>query len=78
MSTAVESLAAGWQPESTVYHKVPAPAGGIVAGEAFSYSGGYHIADLIVPGQGYWVKASNAGVLTLGSQAMPKANARNL
>ncbi len=78
ISTAVESLAVGWNLIGSVDHKVPAPIGGIVASETFGYSDGYHIVDSIVPGQGYWVKASSAGVVTLGSHAMPKANARNL
>ncbi|MGA2622693.1 MAG: T9SS type A sorting domain-containing protein [Bacteroidota bacterium] len=78
MSTAVESLAAGWNLIGSVDHKVPAPAGGIVASVMYGYSGGYHIFDSIVPGQGYWIKTNNAGVLTLGSHALPRANAGDL
>jgi hypothetical protein len=38
---------------------------GIISSGMFGYEGGYRAATLIEPGKGYWVKASNAGILTM-------------
>jgi hypothetical protein len=50
----------------------PVPAGsiaqippGIVSSNFFGYSGAYAVADTIRPGNGYWVKVSQSGVLVL-------------
>ncbi len=38
---------------------------GIISSGVFGYEGGYRAATLIEPGKGYWIKTSNAGILTM-------------
>jgi protocatechuate 3,4-dioxygenase beta subunit len=38
---------------------------GILSSELFSYGAGYSVASAVEPGRGYWVKASEAGTLTM-------------
>lgn len=46
---------------------------GIIAGRFFEYKGGYAIAPVLNPWQGYWVKATAAGTVTITLEgAMPK------
>ncbi|MBI4547365.1 MAG: T9SS type A sorting domain-containing protein [Ignavibacteriae bacterium] len=50
--------------------------GGIVTSNFFGYNAGYHIADSIQPGKGYWVKASQPGKLILSSSSAVNASSR--
>src|SRR5262249_30707921 len=48
---------------------------GITTGDFFAYTGIYEVADSLKPGNGYWVKASQAGKLFLnGSSQSPSAS----
>jgi hypothetical protein len=47
--------------------------GGIVTSNFFGYNGGYEQSTVLVPGQGYWVKASQAGQLVLSSSGQTTA-----
>jgi hypothetical protein len=49
---------------------------GIVMSQFFGYDGSYYISPVVQPGMGYWVKASQAGTLTLASSSgIPASNA---
>lgn len=71
IGTSLQSIGApvveGWNLIGSVDHEVPAPSGGIVASLVYSYSTfGYEPVSSIIPGKGYWVKASSTGELPLG------------
>jgi hypothetical protein len=48
---------------------------GILAGNFFEYAGGYASVSELLPGKGYWVKASQAGTLTMNGVAGSAAGA---
>lgn len=50
---------------------------GIIVSNFYGYDGaGYTIEDTLLPGRGYWVKANQAGVLTISSGANPMTESR--
>lgn len=61
----------GWNLIGSVDHQVAAPSGGIIAAPVFGYDNGYKTVSILTPGQGYWVKASSGGTITLGPAAQP-------
>jgi hypothetical protein len=50
--------------------------GGLITSNFFGYDGSYIVVDNIMPGKGYWVKASEAGKLILSSGSILSASAR--
>jgi hypothetical protein len=48
---------------------------GLTTGAFFGYRGKYEVADTLRPGEGYWVKAGQAGVLVLAPGAVLEAEA---
>jgi hypothetical protein len=48
---------------------VTSDPGGILQSQFYSYAGAYTVADSIRPGQGYWVKANQPGVVVLAPAA---------
>jgi hypothetical protein len=74
-------VAAGWNLIGSITAAVPvssigADPPGLVVSRFFGYAGGYVAADTIVPGLGYWVKASQGGTLYLSSNPSPRASGR--
>lgn len=66
-------LVPGWNLIGSIAAEVPAPSGGIVVSRCFAYAGSYVTASTIVPGAGYWVKASTSGTISLSpAAALPK------
>jgi len=71
----VDSIRVGWNLVGTIGFPVATgtitPGGGVVLSSAFySYNGTYQITTTLKPGQGFWVKASSAGTLSMtGSPA---------
>jgi hypothetical protein len=66
------SVQAGWNIIGSISSPVAVASvgsspGGIVASQFFGYSSGYHVADSIQPGKGYWVKVYQSGKLILAS-----------
>jgi len=60
-------LKTGWNIIGSVDHEVPAPSGGIISSLVYGYDGSdYVTTSTIVPGKGYWVKASSNGSILLG------------
>jgi hypothetical protein len=62
----------GWNMVGSITDTVPVSSitsdpGGLVTSGFFGFSDGYFNSDNIVPGRGYWVKASQAGKLILSS-----------
>jgi hypothetical protein len=60
----------------SVSNIVSNPPGNIVS-SYYGYNGGYSVATTLVPGQGYWVKATGAGSIALngyGGAMVPKAS----
>jgi photosystem II stability/assembly factor-like uncharacterized protein len=75
LSTASVSLKAGWNIIGSVDHEVPALSGGIISSYAYGYGPtGYTMSPTLEPGQGYWIKSSAVGVISLGPAAQPKPN----
>jgi hypothetical protein len=66
----------GWNLIGSVSDTVPVVSvsaqGTTVISNYFGYSGGYFVADNILPGQAYWVKTSSAGSLVLDGVSTPK------
>ncbi|GEM_PF-1155051 len=65
-------VAAGWNLIGSISSPVPVVSissdpPGIVTSEFFSYNGGYRKSDTIMPGNGYWVKVEQAGLLVLNA-----------
>lgn len=77
-STQSISLSAGWNLIGSLSVAIPATSvttspPGIIASHFFTYRGSYSPETSLLPGMGYWVKASSAGTLTLNSgAAVPK------
>jgi len=57
----------GWNLIGSVSRTIPPPNSPIIATPFYEYSGGYHRADSIIPGRGYWIKVDADGILSLGS-----------
>jgi len=58
------SGAAGWNMIGGYENSVPVGSlTGPIEGDIFEYSGGYQVATNIVPGYGYWVKLTTAGLI---------------
>jgi hypothetical protein len=77
-------LFTGWNIVGAISDAVPVSGvttvpGGILASSFFEYGTGYGIADSLRPGKGYFVQASDDGILVLASEpaAAPKQAARN-
>ncbi len=51
-------------------HSILSIPGGLVTSQFFGYQGGYTHTDMILPGSGYWVKASQAGQLVFMDQSL--------
>lgn len=72
-------LSAGWnliapfntEVSSSAVTTVPS---GIINSPFYSYSGSYQVATALTPGKGYWVRSSQAGVLTLNNSAEKSAS----
>jgi len=60
-------LRAGWNLIGSISRTIPAPVSANLATPIYEYSGGYHRADSMIPGRGYWIKAFTDGILTLGA-----------
>ncbi len=71
------SVAQGWNIIGSVDHDVPAPSGGLITSSMYGYSGVYQATTTVKPGKAYWVRASGAGVLTLGPTASSKEAVHN-
>lgn len=75
------AVSAGWNMIGSVSAPLPvvsiaADPTGILQSPFYGYGGSYGVADTIFPGNGYWVKAAQAGTLVLSSSAlMPGASA---
>ena len=54
--------------ELSIY-SVSDPDSIIVPGTLYGFNGGYEETDILVPGNGYWVRAFEAGEITLTSGA---------
>ncbi len=68
------TLYPGWNLIGTVSASVPVSAvtsspPNIVNSDFFGYSGGYAVATSLDPGQGYWVKATGGGTISVASSA---------
>lgn len=66
---------AGWNMIGTLSQAIPAPVSPDIVSVFYEYSAGYHRADSLLPGKGYWVKVASDGILPLG-MAAPKTPAR--
>ena len=71
----------GWNMIGSISTAVPVTAigslqSGLIASKFFGYSKGYYISDTIRPGNGYWVKVSEAGKLILSSAGLMTAATR--
>ncbi|HUN65050.1 MAG TPA: carboxypeptidase regulatory-like domain-containing protein [Bacteroidota bacterium] len=70
-------VSTGWNLIGSISSPVPtasivsSPAG-ILGNDIFGYVNGYSLASTIQPGQGYWVKVSGSGTLTLSSTGSGK------
>ena len=59
----------GWNMIGTLSQPIPAPASPDIVSVFYEYSAGYHRADTLLPGRGYWVKVASDGILALGMSA---------
>jgi hypothetical protein len=67
LPTVSVDVASGWNLIGSVDHPVSAPSGGIIESYFFEFTPtGYSPTSTLLPGRGYWVKASSAGTLSLG------------
>ncbi len=48
----------------------------IIVSEFFSYDNGYGIANTLMPGEGYWVRSSSAGIINLNSRTAVPATGK--
>jgi hypothetical protein len=72
MTTVTIPIHQGWNMIGSISNPVPVSTiisdpPGMVLSSFFKYKAGYAATDTIKPGRGYWVKADQAGTLTLGS-----------
>jgi hypothetical protein len=70
-STSVE-IQEGWNLIGSLSHplavtEISSSPGGIVTSEFYEYKNGYTTTDTLFPGEGYWIKSSASGTLTLSS-----------
>ena len=77
----VDSIRIGWNLVGTIGFPVVTssitPGGGVVLSSAFyDYNGTYHTTTTLKPGQGFWVKASAPGTLTING-GVPVAEPKN-
>jgi hypothetical protein len=56
----------GWNLIGSVDHAVASPSGGVISSAVYGYANGYSIVTTLLPGKGYWVKASAPGTIVLG------------
>ncbi len=56
----------GWNLIGSVDHAVASPSGGVIVSAVFGYANGYSSVTTLLPGKGYWVKASSNGTIVLG------------
>lgn len=62
------TLKKGWNLVGSIDHDVAAPSGGIIASSWYEFTPtGYAVAATLKPGHGYWLKASDAGSITIGT-----------
>ena len=66
------SVTAGWNLIGSLFYPVAiseigSVPGGVVTSQFYDYANGYIAADSLLPGKGYWVKVSQAGILILAS-----------
>jgi len=54
--------------EDVSISSVSDPNGIIVPGTLYGYNGGYLGTDLIVPGNGYWIRTNSSGIIILTSE----------
>jgi hypothetical protein len=59
----------GSQSDPLAVGAVTSDPGGILQSQFYSYAGSYTVADSIRPGQGYWVKSNQPGVIVLAPLA---------
>ncbi|TLY31539.1 MAG: T9SS type A sorting domain-containing protein [Ignavibacteria bacterium] len=78
-STDTFIVAAGWNMVGSTTRPVAASSitsdpPGLLTSHFFGYRGGYNSSDSLMPGEGYWVKSQDAGVLILSSSVTAPAN----
>ncbi len=76
------SLNAGWNlvsglSEEVSIYSVSDPDSIIVSGTLYGFNGGYEETDILVPGNGYWVRAFEAGEISLTNGALAKNTYRD-
>ncbi len=68
MPVVTVNLKKGWNLVGAIGQATTAPTGGIIASSWYEFTAtGYQTATTLTPGRGYWVKASDAGMITIGS-----------
>jgi len=75
------AVSAGWNLIGSLSLPVAASAvasipGGLVSSEFFGFNGAYYAAAAIEPGQGYWVKMADAGLLVMDASGFVTPSAR--
>ncbi len=70
------NLLPGWNMIGSISHPVPVDGvierpPGLLSSLIYGYRKGYTVADTIIPGRGYWVKAGSAGSIVLSSVGFP-------
>ncbi len=79
LNNAMVLLRAGWNIIGSVDHEVPVPSGGIISSYVYGYDGlDYVTTSTLIPGKGYWVKASSDGSILLGPSNEPKVDQKTL
>jgi aminopeptidase N len=67
-----DTVNTGWNMIGTIACVIPASSivtnpPSIITSAYFDYNRGYHVADSLVPGRGYWIKVNGPGTLTLNA-----------
>ncbi len=73
ISSLTISLTAGWNLITGVTSPISVsliddPNGIIINGTIFGFDGSYYVAETLYPGQGYWIRSSTSGTITISSE----------
>ncbi|HIB73475.1 MAG TPA: T9SS type A sorting domain-containing protein, partial [Candidatus Marinimicrobia bacterium] len=71
------NLISGLSGDISIYN-VDDPYGIVIGGTLYSFSGGYSVAETLLPGNGYWLRADGDGEITLSSGGLARATGESM
>lgn len=70
------SLNEGWNIVGPFHNSIPVNSleestSGLLETAFYGFNEGYNLAEVLLPGQGYWIKASQSGTISIGTTSQP-------